>query len=58
MTSNIICCENDRASIQEAFHYMQTVEYKKALTYIDNPYGDGNASKRIVEQIKQYFNSE
>ena len=57
MTSNIICCDNCSESIIQSLKKIETDEFQQMLKYIDNPYGDGNASKRIVEQIKMYFNA-
>ena len=57
MTSNIICCDNCCESIIQSLKKIETDEFQQMLKYIDNPYGDGNASKRIVEQIKMYFNA-
>ena len=55
MTSNIIGCDNCSESIIQSLKKIETDEFQQMLKYIDNPYGDGNASKRIVEQIKMYF---
>lgn len=33
-------------------------EVYKAMSHASNPYGDGNAAKRIVRTIKEYFESE
>ena len=57
MTSNIICCDNCSESIIQSLKKIETDEFQQMLKYINNPYGDGNASKRIVEQIKMYFNA-
>ena len=57
MTSNIICCDNCSESIIQSLKKIETDEFQQMLKYVDNPYGDGNASKRIVEQIKMYFNA-
>lgn len=55
MTPNIMCCDNRSESIVRSLKKIDTDEFQQTLKHIDNPYGDGNASRRIVEQIKLYF---
>lgn len=55
MTSNILCCENDKLSIQSAFLQISTEAFQNRLKQISNPYGDGKSSARIVQYIKKYL---
>ena len=41
------------AQVIEALNKMMTVEFKEKLNNIDNPYGDGHSSERIVKILKE-----
>ena len=41
-----------RSSILEAFDKLYSVEFQNSLSNIKNPYGDGCASQKIVEVLK------
>ena len=56
ITSNIKCCDGTELGMQNALKELQTVEFHNKCKTADNPYGDGHASERIVEQIKCYLN--
>ena len=49
---NVIDCQHDRKKIIKALNKaLYNKNFLKKLTKIKNPYGDGNSSKKIVEQI-------
>ena len=54
-TSNIINVGTSYSEIKSAFTYMSTDSYRKKIAMIENPYGDGKASERIVKYIKRFF---
>jgi UDP-N-acetylglucosamine 2-epimerase len=37
----------------EALNKMMTVEFKEKLNSINNPYGDGHSSEKIVKILKE-----
>lgn len=49
---SVIECKSDKISILEAFDKLYSVDFQNSLLNIQNPYGDGCASKRIVEVLK------
>ena len=49
---NVIDCKSDKVSILEAFDKLYSVEFQNSLSNIKNPYGDGCASQKIVEVLK------
>jgi len=52
-TSNIITIDGSYYSMQNALETIKTVAFQEVLKYIDNPYGDGHSSERIVEHLKR-----
>ena len=48
---NVIDCEPDAGSIKIAITAAVDTEFKKSLQGLTNPYGDGFASKRIVDVL-------
>lgn len=50
--SSIIDCEANETSIKEAFYKLYSKEFQETLKTTINPYGDGCASKKIIEVIK------
>lgn len=50
--SSVIDCEANETSIQEAFSKLYSKEFQETLKTTVNPYGDGCASKKIIEVIK------
>jgi GDP/UDP-N,N'-diacetylbacillosamine 2-epimerase (hydrolysing) len=50
---SVIDCEADKNSILEAFKKLYSKEFKNILNNLINPYGDGCASKKIIEKIKK-----
>jgi GDP/UDP-N,N'-diacetylbacillosamine 2-epimerase (hydrolysing) len=51
--NSIIDCEPTKASITCAFEKLYSEEFQKTLTTVKNPYGDGCASTKIVEELKK-----
>ena len=49
---SVIDCLPDEQSIKKAFKKLYSLEFKRALRSVVNPYGDGNATKRIVRVLK------
>ncbi|MFY9101295.1 UDP-N-acetylglucosamine 2-epimerase [Aliarcobacter cryaerophilus] len=50
--SSVIDCEPNKDSILQAFNILNSKEFQNSLINVKNPYGDGYASKRIVEILK------
>lgn len=50
--SSVIDNEPNKSSIKEVFEKLYSKEFQKTLATTINPYGDGCASKKIVEIIK------
>ena len=51
-TSNILTIEGNYNSMLHAVEYIHTQNFVDGLKHIDNPYGDGHSSERIVEILK------
>lgn len=51
-SSNIITVDGRYDSMLKAIRCIYSEEFKKGLEIIDNPYGDGHSSERIVQIIK------
>jgi UDP-N-acetylglucosamine 2-epimerase len=49
---NVIDTGYDRDEIQKAMHEAMSTEFKARLDGLTNPYGDGRAAERIVNQLK------
>jgi len=54
-TSSVIDCEPNKNSIHQAFVKLYSKEFQKALKDTINPYGNGCASKKIVEILKTVY---
>ncbi|QKF58956.1 UDP-N-acetylglucosamine 2-epimerase [Aliarcobacter lanthieri] len=50
--SSVIDCEATKDFILEAFNKLNSKEFQESLKETINPYGDGCASKKIIEVIK------
>jgi len=50
--ASVIDCEPTKASIQAAFIRLYSEEFQNQLFLMENPYGDGCASEKIIELIK------
>lgn len=51
--SSVIDCEPNKDSILNSFEKLYSKEFQETLKTVTNPYGDGCASKKIVEEIKK-----
>ena len=49
---SVIDCKSDKVCILEGFDKLYSVEFQNSLSNIKNPYGNGCASKKIVEVLK------
>ncbi|MBN2964208.1 UDP-N-acetylglucosamine 2-epimerase (hydrolyzing) [Sulfurospirillum sp. T05] len=50
--ASVIDCGPNKSSIQQAFAKLYSQEFQEILKTTKNPYGDGCASKKIVEVLK------
>ena len=50
---SVIDCDPNEQSIDEAIKLLYAKNFQEKLKYIKNPYGDGNASNRILETINK-----
>ena len=50
--SSVIDCEPNKDSILKSFEKLYSKEFQNSLINVKNPYGDGCASKKIVEILK------
>ncbi len=50
---SIIDCEPKVADISRAIDFLHTKEFQEKLKNIENPYGNGNASKQIMQILKR-----
>jgi len=51
--TSVIDCEPDQKSIERAFEKLYSNEFQKCLKNVQNPYGDGCASLKIIKEIKK-----
>ncbi len=52
MADSVIDCDSDTKSIKDGFKRLYSNEFKALLTDVTNPYGNGGASKKIKDIIK------
>jgi len=52
--ASVINCEPTRKSIAAALERLYSADFQVSLTQVRNPYGEGGASERVVEVIKNY----
>jgi GDP/UDP-N,N'-diacetylbacillosamine 2-epimerase (hydrolysing) len=50
--ASVIGCEPDRQSIGSALERLYSPAFQTLLTTVRNPYGEGGASEKIVEQLR------
>ncbi len=53
MADSVIKCKSDEESISNAFEELYSDEFKEKLKLSVNPYGDGCASLKIIEELKK-----
>ena len=51
--ASVIDCVPDKKSIKNAFEKLYSAEFQELLKTVQNPYGDGCASKKIIKEIKK-----
>ncbi|MFY4858858.1 UDP-N-acetylglucosamine 2-epimerase [Aliarcobacter butzleri] len=51
--NSIIDCSTNKTDIEKAFKKLYSKEFQNSLINVKNPYGDGCASKKIIEEIKR-----
>ncbi|MCT4349486.1 UDP-N-acetylglucosamine 2-epimerase [Vibrio sp. NC2] len=49
---SVLHCESNRADIERAIRSANEREYKETVEEIENPYGQGNTSEKVIEMIK------
>ncbi|MCR5655957.1 MAG: UDP-N-acetylglucosamine 2-epimerase (hydrolyzing) [Butyrivibrio sp.] len=57
MPESVISCEPDCASIVKAIDTALSDDFRQKVKAMDNPFGDGETSAKIVEVLKKYFES-
>lgn len=50
---SVLDCEPNKSSIKMAFERLYSGEFQEHLKNVQNPYGDGCASQKIIEEIKK-----
>ena len=53
MAKSVINCKSDRESIADAFEKLYSKAFQEVLKTSTNPYGDGCASLKIIEELKK-----
>ncbi len=51
---SVIDCDPERSSILQAIQTLYSSEFQAALSQVTNPYGDGGASKKIVNVLAHH----
>jgi len=52
--ANVINCEPTRQSIATAVKKLYAIDFQMGLSKVQNPYGDGKVSEKVVEIIKSH----
>jgi GDP/UDP-N,N'-diacetylbacillosamine 2-epimerase (hydrolysing) len=52
--ASVINCEPNRLAITAALQRLYSAEFQAGLSHVRNPYGEGGASEKVVENIKHY----
>lgn len=50
---SIVHCEPKKDSIIAAIRKVNTTEFRKMLKNVENPFGDGNTSDKMIRILKQ-----
>ncbi|MCR4924386.1 MAG: UDP-N-acetylglucosamine 2-epimerase (hydrolyzing) [Lachnospiraceae bacterium] len=53
MADSVICTEPEKDDIVKAMELALSPEFKKRVRSVVSPFGDGNTSERVVEEIKK-----
>lgn len=51
---SVIDCRPDKKSIEEALQQIYSPDFQSVLKSVKNPYGEGGASKKIVQVLQDY----
>lgn len=51
---SVIDCSPDKKSIERALHLLYSKAFQTTLKNVRNPYGEGGASKKIVQVLQEY----
>jgi UDP-hydrolysing UDP-N-acetyl-D-glucosamine 2-epimerase len=51
--ANVVDCAHDTHDIVKALRKVMTVDFQESLNNLENPYGDGRASEKIVEYLEE-----
>ncbi|MDY0123316.1 UDP-N-acetylglucosamine 2-epimerase [Sulfurimonas sp.] len=51
--NSVIDCEPNKEAIKKAFEKLYSKDFQKSLKTLENPYGEGCASEKIVKEIKK-----
>lgn len=50
--ASVIDCSPDKDSISEALERLYSVEFQKLLKIVENPYGNGGATNKVVQMLE------
>jgi GDP/UDP-N,N'-diacetylbacillosamine 2-epimerase (hydrolysing) len=50
---SVIDCEPNQQSIQKAFERLYSIAFQEKLAFVQNPYGEGGASEKIVKVLEK-----
>ena len=56
--ASVISCEPEKRSIQRLLKTAFSKEFKEKLHTVKNPYGEGGASEKIIEILKEFDYSD
>ena len=51
---SVIDCKPTRESVQNAFKRLYSEDFQNILTTVENPYGAGNATEKIMNVLKNH----
>ncbi|MCG3663356.1 UDP-N-acetylglucosamine 2-epimerase [Aliarcobacter butzleri] len=51
--NSVIDCSANKTDIEKAFERLYSKEFQNSLLNVENPYGNGYASNKIIEEIKE-----
>lgn len=58
MAESVICCEPDKSCIADAMKKALTHDFQEKAKRVKSPFGNGTASKQIVDIIIDYLNNK
>lgn len=57
MAESVLCCPPEAPAIESAMRKAMTPEYRAAIARMDNPFGDGHTSERILSVLLRFLDS-